>query len=89
MKLTEFSTKDIIDDATGMKLGKVVDLEINQETSEIEYLIIQKGFRFINLFSNKDVLTIPWKKIIKIGKDVVIIEGDKIKKDKTVENKIK
>lgn len=89
MKLSEISTKDVIDDFTGVKLGKITDLEINQETSEIEYVIIQKGLKLSNLFSNKEQLSIPWKKILKIGSDVIIVEGEKIKKDKSVENKIK
>ena len=89
MKLTEISTKDVIDDFTGVKLGKITDLEINSETSEIEYVIIQKGFKISNLFSNKESLSIPWNKILKIGSDVIIVEGEKIKKDKSVENKIK
>lgn len=89
MKLTEISTKDVIDDFTGVKLGKITDLEINSETSEIENVIIQKGFKFSNLFSSKEHLSIPWNKILKIGADVIIVEGEKIKKDKSVENKTK
>ncbi len=35
LKLSEMSLKDVIDDNTGNKLGKVVDLEINQENGRI------------------------------------------------------
>ena len=49
LKLSEFSLKDVIDDNTGNKLGRIIDLKINQENGKIESIIVGKGFRFITV----------------------------------------
>ena len=42
LKLSEFSLKDVIDDNTGNKLGRIIDLKINQENGKIESIIVGK-----------------------------------------------
>lgn len=87
LKLSEFSLKDVIDDNTGNKLGRIIDLKINQENGKIESIIVGKGFRFINLITSKELIEIPYENVLKNGNDVIVVELPKIKKDKTVENK--
>lgn len=87
LKLSEFSLKDVIDDNTGNKLGRIIDLKINQENGKIESIIVGKGFRFINLLTSKELIEIPYENVLKNGNDVIVVELPKIKKDKTVENK--
>lgn len=87
LKLSEFSLKDVIDDNTGNKLGRIIDLEINQDNGKIESIIVGKGFRFINLITSKELIEIPYENVLKNGNDVIVVEMPKIKKDKTVENK--
>lgn len=87
LKLSEMSLKDVIDDNTGNKLGKVIDLEINQENGRIESIIVSKGFRFLNFITSKEFVEIPFNNVIKNGNDVIVVEVPKIKQDKKVENK--
>ncbi len=81
MKLSELSTKDIIDEEDGSKLGKIADLDIDVATGKVLNISIYRSFKFLNLFSNKDIMLIPWNKIVKIGNDVIIVENKEKKID--------
>ena len=81
MKLSEISSKDVINDEDGVKLGKIVDAEIDVATGKIVNVTIYRGFKFFNVFASKDNVQIPWNKIKKIGNDVVIVENNQKIKD--------
>lgn len=81
MKLSEISSKDVINDEDGVKLGKIVDAEIDVATGKIVNVTIYRGFKFFNVFGSKDNVQIPWNKIIKIGNDVDIVENNQKIKD--------
>ena len=81
MKLSEISSKDVINDEDGVKLGKIVDAEIDVATGKIVNVTIYRGFKFFNVFGSKDNVQIPWNKIIKIGNDVGIVENNQKIKD--------
>lgn len=81
MKLSEISSKDVINDEDGVKLGKIVDAEIDVATGKIVNVTIYRGFKFFNVFGSKVNVQIPWNKIIKIGNDVVIVENNQKIKD--------
>lgn len=74
MLLSELSMKDIVNDHDGSKIGKVTDLEIDAVTGKILSVKIQGGSKVYQLF-NKNVISIPWNRIIKIGSDVIIIDN--------------
>ena len=76
MKLSEISSKDVINDEDGVKLA-----EIDVATGKIVNVTIYRGFKFFNVFGSKDNVQIPWNKIIKIGNDVVIVENNQKIKD--------
>ncbi len=82
MKLSELSSKDVINDEDGVRLGKIADAEIDVATGKILNVSIYRSFKFLNWFNNKDIIQIPWKNIIKIGNDVIIVENSqKLKED--------
>ena len=80
MKLTELMSKDIINDEDGIKLGKIIDIELDGNDGKILSVIINKGIKLSNIFSTKEQILIPWDKIIKIGNDVIIVDYKKTKK---------
>lgn len=82
MKLSDLSSKDVINDEDGTRLGKITDVEIDVATGKILNVYVYRSFRLISFFTNKDVVQIPWSKILKIGSDVIIVENSqKIKED--------
>ena len=80
MKLTELMSKDIINDEDGIKLGKIIDIELDGNDGKILSVIINKGIKLSNIFSTKEQILIPWDKIIKIWNDVIIVDYKKTKK---------
>ena len=83
MKLSELASKDVISDDNGSRLGKITDVEIDVATGKILSVNIYHSFKLLNLFSNKDVISIPWNRILKIGNDVIIVENKEKKKEDT------
>ncbi len=82
MKLSDISSKDVINDENGARLGKINDVEIDVATGKILNVQVYRSFKLLNLFGNKDIVQIPWNKIMKIGNDVIIVENSqKIKED--------
>lgn len=73
MILSELSLKDVVNNEDGIKLGKIIDVEVDVASGKILSITIDRN-RFSSLFSNKNQVTIPWSKIIKIGNDVIIVD---------------
>ena len=73
MKLSDIQDKDVVDLKTGLKVGNIVDIKINNE-GYIESLILERK-KFSKLFSNNDFIEVSFSKIDKIGEDVILISG--------------
>ena len=71
MLMSDLQHKDIINVVSGTKIGKIVDLEINNE-GMINYLIVGelKMMRRLNASEYK----ISFKQIKRIGNDVILVE---------------
>ena len=50
MKLSELSSKDVINDEDGVRLGKIADAEIDVATGKILNVSIYRSFKFLNWF---------------------------------------
>ncbi|MNI08191.1 PRC-barrel domain protein [compost metagenome] len=60
----------------GKKLGQVSDLELDLRQGRIEAIIVPNSGRFFGLFGTGTDVIIPWKNIVKIGMDVVLVKID-------------
>jgi len=72
MKLSELQKKDIIDINSGIKVGNIIDVLVD-EGGKIISLLVDRNFGF-NFFSNRGEIEVNYKDIIKIGEDVVLIK---------------
>lgn len=72
LKISDFQSKDIVNLSDGRLLGHISDLDINLETGKVDAIIIGGG-RMMGLFNREEELIIPWKNIVKIGSDVVLV----------------
>lgn len=80
MHLSDLQTKEIINLHDGKKLGKIIDVEINN--NQIINLIIEKKRFFFNIFKKNDNMLVNWKMIKKIGEDVILVNNaENYKKD--------
>ncbi len=75
MRLSELGGKEIIGFDNGERLGVISqsDLEINPNTGEIRSIILPEPSLF-GFGKRKEGIVIPWKSILKIGPDTMIVE---------------
>ena len=69
--------KEVINIADGMRLGFVGDVEINFTEGAIEAIIIPGPGRFFGLFGKAEEHIIPWKNIVRVGDDIILVEYEK------------
>jgi YlmC/YmxH family sporulation protein len=80
VKISEFQEKDVVNILDGKNLGQVTDLEINLQAGRVEAIFVPgKGNgKFFGLFGGGEEITIPWRNIVKIGKDVILVRLDDV-----------
>lgn len=76
LKISDFQTKDVINIIDGKKLGQVSDLELDLRLGRIDAIIVPTQGKFFGLFGGSADVIIPWKNIVKIGLDVVLVKLD-------------
>lgn len=79
MKISDFQTKDVINITDGKRLGQISDLELDLKQGRIEAIIVPGYSRFMGLFGGGTDLIIPWRNIVKIGSDVILVKMDEVK----------
>ncbi|WP_174733849.1 YlmC/YmxH family sporulation protein [Mesobacillus harenae] len=73
IKVSDFQIKDVVNVADGKKLGNIEDFEINLTTGKIEAVVIGGPGKMLGFFAREDAVTIPWRNILKIGHDVILV----------------
>ncbi|MNJ41397.1 YlmC/YmxH family sporulation protein [Paenibacillus fonticola] len=76
MKISDFQAKDVINVVDGKRLGHISDLELDLRQGLIEAIVVPVNSKFMGLFGGGSDLIIPWKNIVKIGSDVVLVKMD-------------
>jgi YlmC/YmxH family sporulation protein len=79
MKISDFQTKDVINIVDGKKLGQVSDLELDLRQGRIDSIVVPTATRLFGMFGGGTDVVIPWRNIVKIGTDVVLVRLDDAK----------
>ena len=74
MKFLELRQKDVINCNTGERLGFVIDLEFEIHTGQICYLIVPKSTKMIICVGKNKIYKIPYKNVVRIGRDTVLVD---------------
>lgn len=74
-RLNDLRQKEIVDTATGMKLGEIVDLELDMHTGQITALIVPGPNTVWGIFRRREDVVVPWTKIKTVGKDVILVDA--------------
>jgi YlmC/YmxH family sporulation protein len=88
VKISEFQIKDVVNVADGKKLGNIGDIEINLTTGKIEAVIVTGNGKVLGFFGREEDIVIPWKNIIKIGQDVILVRFKAIEERSTEEMEV-
>ncbi|MDR4946303.1 YlmC/YmxH family sporulation protein [Neobacillus cucumis] len=73
VKISEFQIKDVVNVSDGKRLGSIGDIEINLTTGKIDAVVISTNGRVLGFFGKDEDIVIPWKNILKIGQDVILV----------------
>jgi len=80
MKISDFQTKDVINIIDGKRLGQISDLELDLRQGRIEAIVVPSYGKFMGLFGGGSDLIIPWRNIVKIGSDVVLVKMEELRR---------
>ncbi len=69
----EICEKDVVTLRTGTKLGRVDDVNFTKETATIDSFVVFGKSKFFGLFGREPDMTIPYKDVVNIGKDVILV----------------
>jgi YlmC/YmxH family sporulation protein len=74
VKISDFQTKEVVNILDGKRLGMISDLEIDLRHGRVEAIVVPAQGKFLGLFGGgANEYVIPWRNIVKIGKDVVLV----------------
>ncbi len=74
MTMQELCAKDVIQLGSGLKLGRVDDLEFDEHTACIRGLILRGRPHMFGLLGRDEDVTICWQNIHAIGLDVILVK---------------
>ncbi|MCM8710480.1 YlmC/YmxH family sporulation protein [Clostridium sp. SYSU_GA19001] len=69
-------TMEVIDISTGAKLGYIKDFKI--DCNEYKVLSLLLPNQKVSWFSKNDSIEIPWSRVVKVGIDVILVDGSDI-----------
>lgn len=75
MSLSELKTKEVVNICDGKRIGRVMDVEFNVETGQIEAIVVPGGFDFVAMLrGEKRGIVIPWGQICCFGDDIILVQ---------------
>ena len=88
VRISEFQIKDVVNVADGKKLGNISDIDISIGTGKIEAIIISENSKILGLFGKDEEIVIPWRSIMKIGEDVILVKYKEMNYMSTVDEDV-
>lgn len=75
MSFSEIRQKDVVNIADGRKLGKPIDLILNDDTCVEALVVPGRSGGILGLFRpDREGCVIPWSRVRRIGDDVILVE---------------
>ncbi len=74
VKVSDLKAKDVVNILDGKKLGHICDIELELEIGKVIAIIVPGRWRGFSIFAKREEIVIPWKKIVRIGRDVILVE---------------
>ena len=71
---SELRYKEIIDIHTGYRLGYACDLELDEREGCIASLVAPGRPRLFSLLGREEDYILPWKNIVRVGSDIILVE---------------
>ncbi|HHX77402.1 MAG TPA: YlmC/YmxH family sporulation protein [Firmicutes bacterium] len=78
VKISELKDREVINVVDGRRLGVICDLELDLEEGVIKAIVVPGTGKIFGLFGGDRDYIIPWRNIIKIGIDTILVELEEI-----------
>ena len=75
IKTSDLRHLDVINIDEGRYLGNVCDVDMDPQSGRIRALIVERTKHGFLWFTRRDDMEIPWKDVITIGVDVVLVKN--------------
>ncbi|TCP70409.1 YlmC/YmxH family sporulation protein [Baia soyae] len=76
IKISDLQSKEVVNIADGRKLGQIHDLDLDLRGGVVRAIIVPGETKFFGWFAGGQEWVIPWKQIVKIGSDVILVRLD-------------
>ena len=74
-RFSELRYKEVINIATGARLGYVTDAVFDSRDGRLLALVIPGRSRFFGLFGREEDTVLPWNAICRMGEDIILTDG--------------
>ncbi|MDD4803457.1 MAG: YlmC/YmxH family sporulation protein [Syntrophomonas sp.] len=74
VKISELRMREVINVLDGKKLGNIVDIDLDMEKGKVLALMLPGQVKGWGIFSKRQEIVVPWDKIVRIGRDVILVE---------------
>ncbi|MGI5920709.1 MAG: YlmC/YmxH family sporulation protein [Syntrophomonadaceae bacterium] len=74
VKISDLRMREVINILDGKKLGNITDIELDLDVGRVVAIILPGRIRGFSFFSKREELVVPWHKIVRIGRDVILVE---------------
>lgn len=74
IKISDLRSRDVVNILDGKKLGNIIDIDLDLQNGKVMGLVLPGVSRKFSIFSRHEELTVPWNKIVRIGRDVILVE---------------
>ena len=75
MNLSDLQNKEVIDIASGRRLGAIVDVVVNANGAISKLVLEDRKVSRRFLATMKEDVYLDWKQIVKIGDDIILVDG--------------
>lgn len=73
IKISDLRARDVINILDGKRLGNIIDIDLDLDNGRVLGLVLPGRAKGL-FFSKREEVTVPWNKIIRIGRDVILVE---------------
>lgn len=73
IKISDLRARDVINILDGKKLGNIIDIDLDLDNGRVLGLVLPGRSKGL-FFTKREEMTVPWNKIIRIGRDVILVE---------------
>ncbi len=74
LSFCELRAKEVVNICDGKRLGNIIDLTFSSRTGEVSGIVVPYGKGLFSILKNNQDIFIPFSRIVKIGKDVILVE---------------